>query len=571
MNSELLELKEAGIIQGEDNIEDIIREIDQENVILHLFKQNLIDETLFTEYYQQRFDYEEVILSDINVDDEQLQLLPEEIMKNYFIIPISIEDNKLILLMADPLDFEARSVAESFAGMKVIPKIGKYSDIGGFFESRFGVESSIKNIINNLESKDLSAIAFSSLESKVFQASNQSGPVTKLLHLIISHAIHEAASDIHIEPTTKEIVVRLRIDGVLHKVMSLPKSTMNSLITSIKILARLDIAEKRIPLDGGFQARVEDRIFDIRVSTFPIIEGEKVAIRLLDKKELSFSLAELGMSKHVLTGFEQMIRQNYGIILVTGPTGSGKTTTLYTALNEIKSIEKNIVTIEDPVEYHLDLINQSQVNSKAGLTFTKGLRSFLRQDPDIILLGEIRDKETAEIAFQAAMTGHLVFTTLHTNDASSAVTRLIDMGIPSYLISSSVIGVLSQRLIRKSCTRCQQEYQPDKSSLKWMKNIIKNSQTLQKILGAKGLENITFHQGVGCDACKNTRYKGRVGVFELLSFSDNIRNMVHQPGVTSNEVRTKAMEDGMISFAEDAIEKVLAGVTTAEEIVRVLR
>jgi len=567
MNSELLALKEAGIIHTEDDFEQFLEEIDQGNVILKLFAQGMIEENKFQDYYQQRFEYSAVTLEDVSIPEELLELLPEEIMKTYYMIPLAKEGDKLTMLMVDPLDFEARSVAESFTGMTIIPQIGKYSELNNFFESKFGVESSIKNIINNLESKDLSAIAFSSLESKIFQASNQAGPVTKLLHLIISHAINENASDIHIEPTPKEITIRFRIDGVLHKVMTLPRSTMNSIITSIKILSRLDIAEKRIPLDGGFQARVEDRVFDIRVSTFPVIEGEKIAIRLLDKKELSFSLSELGMSEHVLNEFSKMIRQNYGIILVTGPTGSGKTTTLYTALNEIKSIEKNIVTIEDPVEYHLDLINQSQVNPKAGLTFTKGLRSFLRQDPDIILLGEIRDKETAEIAFQAAMTGHLVFTTLHTNDAASAVTRLIDMGIPSYLISSSVIGVLSQRLIRKSCQRCKQSYQPEESALQWVKEVVAGSKNLTE----GDFEKAQLLKGSRCESCKDTMYKGRIGVFELLRFSDNIRKLVHQPGITSNEVRISAMQDSMITFAEDAIQKAFQGITTIEEIVRVLR
>ncbi len=571
MNKELVALKDAGVFTEEDISEELIGVAGSQR-IYHLYRKGLINETRFEQYYRDKFNYPNRSGKEIFSEEALMNLLPEGLMRDYFVLPLSSTETELELLMADPLDYEAREMVESLSGLTVSPVIGNFKEIERFFDSHFSVENSIKNIVKTLESKDLSAISLSGMGKQIFESTAHAGPVSKMLHLIISQAIQEGASDIHFEPTDNFFQVRFRVDGVLHKVMDLPEMTISSLVTSIKILAKLDIAEKRVPLDGGFQARVQDKVFDIRVSTFPVTVGEKVAMRLLDKKELNFSMSELGMSKMVISQFERMIRQNYGIILVTGPTGSGKTTTLYTALNEIKSIEKNIVTIEDPVEYHLDMINQSQANPKAGLTFAKGLRSVLRQDPDIILLGEVRDKETAEISFQAAMTGHLVFTTLHTNDAASAITRLIDMGVPSYLVCSSIIGVLSQRLVRKSCPHCQVPYELSGPTKDWIAEEVENSWYLkEKIDRLGGLASIKTKIATGCEFCKGTKYSGRVGVFELLPFSEEVRKLSQQPDVTSGQVKSLAREQGMLTFVEDGIDKVLAGTTTFEEVSRVFR
>jgi len=567
VNEQLLELQQAEVFLT-SKIEDIIKTNDQnQNVIYTLYKQDLIDEDRFIEFHKNKFKIKSYSLEEKQVDRDILNIISIDIMRTYFLLPLFKINHRLFLLMADPLDYGAISMVESLTKLTVVPVIGKYSSINYFLEDNFGVTTSIKTLIGSLEGKEITSVDFGNMENQIFQASSQKGPVTKLLHLILSQAISENASDIHFEPTTKSFQVRFRIDGVLHKTMSLPKSMISSIVTSIKILAKMDIAEKRVPLDGGFQVKVEDKLIDVRVSSFPTVEGEKIAIRLLDKEGLMFSLEDLGMNSSTLGSFTKMIRQNYGIILVTGPTGSGKTTTLYSALNSIKSIEKNIVTIEDPIEYHLDLINQSQVNVKAGLTFAKGLRSFLRQDPDIILLGEIRDKETAEIAFQAAMTGHLVFTTLHTNDAASAVTRLIDMGIPQYLIASSVIGVLSQRLIRKNCSKCAVSYKPETKVIQWVEEKIRESSFLKQ----KATEAQQITKSEGCEFCKESGYRGRVGVFELMEFDEDIRTLVHQSDITTDELNLVARQKGMISFIEDAISKAMNGVTTFEEIMRVLR
>lgn len=319
----------------------------------------------------------------------------------------------------------------------------------------------------------------------------------------------------------------------------------------------MDIAEKRLPLDGSFQVKIDSKVIDIRVSSFPTIAGEKIALRLLDKESYLFELDALGLSDKMKQLFKPLINQKNGFILVTGPTGSGKTTTLYAALEHIKSIEKNIMTIEDPVEYRLEMINQAQVNLKSGLTFARGLRSFLRQDPDIILVGEIRDKETAEIAFQAALTGHLVLSTLHTNDAPSTITRLHDMGIEKYLLSSSILnGILAQRLARKNCPHCLTAYQPDKKMMDWL-NLAENSQT--------------FYKGAGCEKCRGKGYSGRVALFELLIPDENINSLIRSSNFSSENIRKETPAENLISFKEDAAFKIAKNITTVEEAYRILR
>jgi type IV pilus assembly protein PilB len=381
-------------------------------------------------------------------------------------------------------------------------------------------------------------------------------PVVKLSNLILSQAATDGASDIHVEPTKEGIRVRYRMDGVLHETMQLPKKVQASLISRIKIMANMDIAEKRAPQDGRISLMVSGKQFDYRVSTLPSQWGEKVVLRILDKSAISIGLHKLGILPKTLEQLELLIQKTYGIILVTGPTGSGKSTTLYSCLSKLNSPEKNILTIEDPVEYELPGITQVGVNPKAGLTFASGLRCMLRQDPNIIMLGEIRDGETATIAVEAALTGHLVLSTLHTNDAPGAIPRLLDMGVEPFLVANALMGVIGQRLVRTICAGCKTAYQPPMDAVRRLG------------LNVEGEQQIKFYRGMGCEKCKGTGYKGRQGIYELMVVSDEVRELTlaHESGP---KLRDAAIRNGMITMRNDAIEKILLGVTTLEETFRV--
>jgi type IV pilus assembly protein PilB len=386
----------------------------------------------------------------------------------------------------------------------------------------------------------------------------EDAPAAKLFDLVMIQAIKDRASDIHIEPDEKALRIRLRIDGFLYEFLTLPKQVHPSLTSRIKVLAEMDIAETRLPQDGNLNVKLDNRGFEIRVSTFPTIYGENVVLRILDQTSSLMKLEDLGFTENMLIRYKQLIKKPNGIILVTGPTGSGKTTTLYASLNMINSLEKNIITIEDPVEYRLALIRQTQVNLKAGITFAKGLRSILRQDPDVVMVGEIRDLETAEVTVQAALTGHMVVSTLHTNDAPEAITRLKDIGVEPYLISSSVIGVLAQRLIRNICPQCRVPYQTDQSML------AKLSEYFPELK-----EPITLYKGKGCKNCKQSGYWGRTGIFELLIVDDRIKQLITEKASVQIIRETARETTGMISLRDDGLKKVLKGITTLEEVDRV--
>lgn len=526
------------------------------SLIYKILNSGLVNEDEFLNFYKGFTESKSLNLSKLKLDENLINSIDPEILRKYYCLPIKKVKNILSVVMADPIDYQAIDALEKATQCQINPILGKFSEITAVLDKQYGVLNSVKTIVDNLETLAISPITIGHFDNQVFQTSPSAGPINKLLHLIISHALREKASDIHFEPTNNDLRCRFRIDGVLHRFLIFPKALANSIISSLKILAKMDIAEKRLPLDGSFQVKVENKIIDLRVSSFPTIEGEKIVVRILDKETLLLSLDKIGLSATMLEKFIPLINKNSGIILVTGPTGSGKTTTLYAVLETIKSMEKNIMTIEDPVEYHLDLINQAQVNVKAGLTFARGLRSFLRQDPDILLVGEIRDKETAEIAFQAALTGHLVFSTLHTNDTASALTRLRDMGIEDYLLTSSTInGVLSQRLVRRICPHCRTEYKPDPKALVWL-NIPLNGQT--------------FYHGAGCEHCKGTGYQDRVGLFELLILDEEIQGLIHQNNFTTYKIKQVYQPKGMITFQDDAREKIKHNITTPEEIMRIL-
>ena len=379
-------------------------------------------------------------------------------------------------------------------------------------------------------------------------------PVIRLVNYIVYNAVKEGASDIHVEPAERCVRVRYRIDGKLYKSLEVPQHLLGAISSRIKIMADLDIAERRLPQDGRVPVMLDGRKIDLRVSTFPGNRGEKTVIRVLDTRKVSLNLADLGFAEDILNELQASIQAPNGIVLVTGPTGSGKSTTLYAALNQIASMENNICTVEDPIEYHLPLINQFQVQERIGLSFSTALRTLLRQDPDVIMLGEIRDEETARTAIQAALTGHLVFSTLHTNDAPSAITRLVNMGVEPYLIGAALNTVLAQRLVRRTCPKCQQAYEPPR--------------TLRRAIDKMGFEIKEFRKGVGCKRCRNTGYSGRLGVHEILVVHDDLRDAI-VAGAAIGDLRRIAKSGGMITLQHDGLRKVREGVTTIEEILHI--
>jgi type IV pilus assembly protein PilB len=487
-------------------------------------------------------------LSDYIIDAELVKLIPENIAKKFRVVPLFKIGHSLTVAMANPQDIMALDQVRKVSQIDIIdPVLATEDGIQKILDSYYGVSGSVDGIVKFIEagkileegSKDAAEVA-------------EEAPIIKLVNLVVMEAVKQHASDIHVEPEDEMMRIRYRVDGLLREAHTIPKKLQSAVISRIKILSKMDISENRKPKDGRIRLKLEGRDLDIRVSTFPTIHGENVVMRLLDRASIVFGLRDLGFSGTSLDDFEKLIRHPYGIILVTGPTGSGKTTTLYSALTSISSMEKNIITIEDPVEYELPLIRQTPVNQKAGISFANGLRHILRQDPDIIMVGEIRDKETAEVAIQAALTGHLVFSTLHTNDAPSALTRLIDMGIEPFLISSSVIGILAQRLVRTICPKCKEKYAPSKETL--------------SDIGDKSISEL--YKGKGCASCGMTGFSGRIGIFELLVLDEEMRNMVNGKK-SADDLKRKALEKGMRVLKDDGLEKVKAGVTTPDEVFRV--
>ena len=475
--------------------------------------------------------------------------IPENIARRYDLIAIDKKNNYLIVAMADPLNFFAIDDMKIFTKFEIQPVIAPREIIQKNIDKFYRRKSTEKMLKEFKESYEIGN-ADKLEEDELLEVA--SAPIVKLINSIIEQAVDMRASDIHIEPYAEDIRVRFRIDGDLHEIMKLSSSSLSAIVTRIKIIGKMNIAEKRIPQDGRVETKINGKEIDIRISTIPTVYGEKIVLRLLDRSNFMFSKSELGFNERNLKAFDKILNQPYGIILVTGPTGSGKTTTLYATLKELNEIEKNIITVEDPVEYKLDGINQVQVNPKAGLTFASGLRSILRQDPDIIMVGEIRDSETAEIAVRAAITGHLVLSTLHTNDSASSVVRLIDMGIEPYLVSSAVIGVISQRLVKELCPDCKVPYEASYSE--------------KSLLGLDTNENITLYRPKGCNKCNNG-YKGRRAVHEIMIVNESIRQLIDD-GANIDELRIAAEKQGMISLLKDSVNLALNGQTTVEEVLR---
>lgn len=507
---------------------------------------------------QYVFESEYVDLTNYVIDPEVISLISEKAALRFKLIPISKNDDELIIAMANPLDVYAIDFVRDHTKIKkiksllaseedVLNAITNYYELGEYDDiiERLGEEIVFKEEEEEEDSKKLEAIS-------------KEAPIIQLVSMLIVQGVKDRASDIHIEPNEKSLLIRFRIDGMLHDIRTLPNTIKSAVVSRIKILAKMDIAERRLPQDGRFQVKFGTREVDLRVSTIPTVLGEKVVLRLLDKSKGLIKLEQLGFVPEQLEEFKSIISKSYGIILLTGPTGSGKTTTLYAALNEVNSKDKNIITVEDPVEYKLNRINQIQIKPKINLTFANTLRSILRQDPDIIMVGEIRDSETAQIAVQAALTGHLVFSTLHTNDAASALTRLIDMDIETFLISSSVIGVIAQRLVRVICEKCKEEYTPGKNVLSGL-NIKDNSNNDGKI---------KLYRGTGCSFCKNTGYYGRTSIYELIVLDEKIRALIISKS-SSNIIKDTAVKKGMKTLKYCGLEKVMQGITTLEEVIRV--
>ena len=489
------------------------------------------------------------------LDIKVVDVLPREYIEKNLVLPLFIVRDTLTIAVSEPSNLFLIEEIRGLANLQIQIVAATAKDIRRLIttlpNSKVFV---IDDIIEDSEQADVTLIE-EAIEDigDVEEIAGQS-PVIRLVNYVIFNAVKEGASDIHIEPVERCMRVRYRIDGRLYKSLEVPQHLLNAVTSRIKIMASMDISERRLPQDGRIHVMLEGRKIDLRVSTFPTTKGEKTVIRILDTRSVSLNLEDLGFAEDILQVFRQNIQVPNGIVLVTGPTGSGKSTTLYAGLNAISSMENNVCTVEDPIEYHLPLINQFQVQEKIGLTFSKALRTLLRQDPDVIMVGEVRDEETARTAIQAALTGHLVLSTLHTNDAPSAITRLINMGVEPYLIGAALNMILAQRLVRRICSKCRQIYEPQR--------------TLRKALERMGADFETFYRGVGCRACRNTGFKGRIGIHELLIVNDELRDaVVSDPSI--NNLRSIALRNGLISLQRDGFRKVREGITTIEEVFHV--
>jgi len=522
-----------------------------------LKNENLIDEDQFTRIVATANKIEFINLSPEQVDPMVAHLVSYDTANQHSVIPVRKEDNHLVVAMSSPLNLFVRDQIEMKTGYKVVPVAATPSAIRQAIHYHFNVANVTKQAIVSMRLKEDfdKGSQHSKAEQRAVKVSN--APIAKLVSSIITGAIDARASDIHIEPQSSDLRVRYRIDGTLRPTIDVPASAQLEVVSHIKIMAEMDISERRVPQDGHMITRHNGKEYDLRVSSLPAMGGEKIVIRILDKDMNKWSIDEIVTSPDDNQKFRTLLKNPYGMLLLTGPTGCGKTTTLYSILQLLNTPERNIVTVEDPVEYRLDGITQVQVKPVAGRTFASALRSIVRQDPDIILIGEIRDYETAEIAVSAALTGHLVLSTLHTNDAAGAISRLINLGIPPFLVASALLGTVAQRLIRVTCSKCKQVYQPSEGELKCL---------LGKSFQDRKIE---LYQGVGCNSCFKTGYHGRKSIYEILCVSSEIRRMV-VVGSDDDTIKQMAINEGMKTLHKSAVEEVINGVTTPEEIMRVV-
>ncbi|OLN32239.1 GspE/PulE family protein [Desulfosporosinus metallidurans] len=524
-----------------------------------LIKQGLVTEEDILRTMQSQLGLPSIDLNRIVVPEQILRLLPENVVRKYTVLPVEMSNAQLLVAMSDPTDYFAIDDLRLASGMMVKPCLAKKGDILQAIDRFYGRSEAEKAARDYAKQLGVTPVAATSQVASLGVTGmevvdEESTPIIKFLNTIIENAVNNKASDIHIEPIDEELRVRFRIDGVLREIMRTPVSMANPVVSRVKIMADLNIAERRLPQDGRISYLVGGKAIDFRVSTTPTMYGEKVVLRILDKSSVILEKEALGLVGKDLKTFEELITRPYGIVLVTGPTGSGKTTTLYTALNQLNSPEKNIVTLEDPVEFNFKGVNQMQVNPKAGLTFATGLRSLLRQDPDIIMVGEMRDNETAQIAVRSALTGHLVLSTIHTNDAASSITRLIDMEIEPFLLSASILGIISQRLVRRVCPHCSTEYETGPKE--------------HVLLEVSVSTHLTLKKGLGCTYCNKSGYKGRIAIFEIMPITAGHRQLIDRRA-TADELRNYAMAQGMTTLKQAATRLVLEGVTTVDELLRV--
>lgn len=494
-------------------------------------------------------------LVDTEMGEELRRMIPEDIIRSNLILPINKEGDRITVAMVDPFQYELIDNLKRMTRCEIIPVVATSTEIKNAIDLIFGKRDLLKEMINDTyietSAVDVGEAVSEELSLDKLIASAEEAPVVKLVDLILNEAIESRATDIHIEPFPRYLRIRYRIDGILYEISPPAKHMYLSIVSRIKILAKMDIAEKRLPQDGAFVVKKGNRLIDIRVSTVPTVYGEKVVMRILNREQVPLELEHLGFGERELGIYKGYIKRRMGLILLTGPTGCGKTTTLYATLNRIKSPEKNIITIEDPVEYKLDGINQVEVKPHIGLTFAKGLRAFLRQDPDVIMVGEVRDLETAQICIRASLTGHLVLSTVHTNDSASAITRLIDIGIEPYLVSSSLIMVVAQRLLRRLCNNCKEPY-------------VETTKRVREL----GLQSKELYIAKGCNECRMTGYKGQIGIFEVLPVTDKIKDMIHTNPLP-HKIKQVAKSEGMLTLMESAMKLVERGVTSIEEALRV--
>lgn len=538
-------LVENGIISQEQLEEALVEQRKSKRKLGDLLiTQGYVTEQQLIEVLEFQLGIPHVSLFKYQIDPAITQIIPESMAKRYQVLPFMKEGGKLMVAMADPLDYFAIEDLRMSTGFRIEPAISSRDELTRAIARHYGMRDSMSQMLVELPSAE---------EIEETEITDEDSPIVRLVNQMIQQAVSLRASDIHVDPGENNLSIRYRIDGTLRTERIIPKQMQGFITARLKIMAKLNIAERRLPQDGRIKMQFDYKIVDIRVSSLPTMHGEKIVLRLLDLSSGIKSVDSLGFSDGNSEVFRDMIGKPYGILLITGPTGSGKTTTLYAALSELNTENANIITIEDPVEYQLEGVNQVQVNPAIGLTFAAGLRSILRQDPNIVMVGEIRDSETAEIAVRASLTGHLVLSTLHTNDAVSTISRLRDMGVEPYLISSSLLGVVAQRLVRKICPDCREQHKPTEQE--------------SILLRQHGLPEHVIYRGRGCGSCGNTGYRGRIAIHEVLLINDHMRRLITE-GATIDELREAAKAQGMVQLMEDGFMKVSKGITSLQEVMR---
>ncbi len=527
-----------------------------------LISNGIITETQLIEAMQMQLGIEFIDLTRYPIPTELAQAMPKNLARQHQVVPVRMVKDELYLAMSDPMNFIAIEEVRKAVRKKIVPMVATAAGIDHAIQILYSNENAAKAI------EDMKREAAASGETtpttdlnfvttQLGDDSVNSAPTIRLVNSMIERAIQERASDIHIEPRESGLYVRMRIDGVMQEILTVPKDIQSSVISRIKIMSAMDIAERRIPQDGRFNVQMKEKAVDLRVSTLPTVFGEKIVLRLLDKSGGYVTREAIGLSGPDLVHYEELLKIQNGVILIVGPTGSGKSTTMYAIINELNTKEVNLVTLEDPVEYNIEGINQVQINEKTNMTFANGLRAILRQDPDIIAVGEIRDGETADIALRSAITGHVVLSTIHTNDAVGAIDRLRDIGSEPYVISAALRGVISQRLVRRVCPHCRQAYTPDDNELRQ--------------LGIPGRKDLKFYRGTGCPECFNTGYRGRIAIFEILIITPRVRTLIYEErGRNAIEQELKRPESGFVSMLQNGVRLVLNGTTSSSEVLRVV-